>query len=236
MKDDLRPRVIANFAITADGKVSTRSHSPTTFTSPADKNRLREIRALGDGLLAGAGTVASDSMSMGITDRSLQTRRLRRGQSAEPLRIIVSNSGLIHHTLNVFRNERTRLVIFSTTGMPASHRSAYPDFCDVWLFESPTVPLPSVLTILREDYDLTSILCEGGPRLLRALAAIHAIDELYVTFCPRLFGGQCAPTLTGMPDSLIASPLAFRLMQSKIVGNEFHTHFVAQNQKVRYKI
>ncbi len=236
MKQPVRPRVIANFAITADGKVSTRSNSPTTFTSPADKQRLREIRAMGDGLLAGAGTVASDSMSMGITDRALQTRRLRRDQSAEPLRIIVSNSGLLDHTLNVFRNDRTPLLIFSTTSMPGSQRSSYPAFCDLWLFESETVPLLSVLKILREDYHLRSIVCEGGPRLLRSLAAIQAIDELYVTFCPRLFGGDRAPTLTGLPSPMVPAPMAFRLVHSKIVGSEFHTHFVAQNQKVRYKI
>lgn len=232
MKAPLRPRMIANFAITADGKVSTRSHSPTTFTSPADKKRLREIRAMGDGLLAGAGTVASDSMSMGISDRALQIRRLRRGQTAEPLRVIVSNSGRLDHSLNVFRNDRTPLVIFSTTSMPICRRSSFPVFCDLWLFESPTVPLPTVLKILRKDYHLTSMVCEGGPRLLRSLAAIQAIDELYVTFCPRLFGGECAPTLTGLRSPMISAPLAFRLVHSKIVGNEFHTHFVAQKQKV----
>ncbi len=236
MKTPVRPRVIANFALTADGKVSTRSHSPTTFTSPEDKNRLRKIRALGDGLLAGAGTVASDSMSMGLTDRDLQIRRIRRGQSAEPLRIIVSNSGLIDLKLNVFRNDRTPLVIFSTTAMPTSKRSSFPGFCDVWLFESESVPLQSVLKILLKDYQLTSIVCEGGPRLFRSLVAIKAVDELYVTFCPRLFGGHRAPTLTGLSSLLLPISMAFRRVSSKIIGSEFHTHFVAQNQKVGYKI
>jgi riboflavin-specific deaminase-like protein len=236
VKPTNRPRLIANFAITADGKVSTRNNSPTTFTSPADKQRLREIRALGDGLLAGAGTVASDSMTMGLSDRKLQHQRTRRGQTPEPLRALVTNSGLLDPNLSVFRNDRTPLIIFSTITMPLSIRSRLPHFCDIWLFESPSVPLLSALQILRDDYSLTSIVCEGGPRLFRSLADIHAIDELYVTFCPRLFGGQGAPTLTGLSSLRLSSSIKFRMTDAKNIGSEFHTHFVAQSQKVGYKV
>ncbi|MEX1119799.1 MAG: RibD family protein [Terrimicrobiaceae bacterium] len=232
MKSPARPHVIANFAITADGKVSTHRNSPTTFTSPEDKKRLREIRALGDGLLAGAGTVASDSMSMGITDPTLQARRLQRGQTREPVRVIVTNSGLIHPGLKVFQNDRTPLVIFSTTAMPQDRRSRFPAFCDLWLFQTRTVPLLAALHILHADYGLKTIVCEGGPRLFRSLAAVPAIDELYVTFCPRTFGGHHAPTLTGLPGPLVFSPAIFLLIESKTVGDEFHTHFVAQTSKV----
>lgn len=228
--------MIANFAITADGKVSTRNNSPTTFTSSEDKQRLREIRALGDGLLAGAGTVASDSMSMGLTDTNLQHQRIRRGQTPEPLRVLVTNSGLLDPNLTVFRNDRTPLIIFSTIFMPLPIRSRLPHFCDLWLFESPTVPLLPALKILREDYFLTSIVCEGGPRLLRSLADVQAIDELYVTFCPRLFGGQGAPTLTGLSSLRLSSSMKLRMTDAKNIGSEFHTHFVAQSQNVGYKV
>jgi riboflavin biosynthesis pyrimidine reductase len=39
-----RPRIILNFAMTVDGKVSTAKQTPSGFTSAFDKHRLLEIR------------------------------------------------------------------------------------------------------------------------------------------------------------------------------------------------
>ena len=93
IKSTKRPRVIANFALTADGKVSTRNLTPTGFTSKTDKRRLLEIRSLGDAVLAGARTVKTDRMSMRITAEDLRKRRSSLGKPPEPLRVIVTNSG-----------------------------------------------------------------------------------------------------------------------------------------------
>ena len=82
-----RPRVIANFALTADGKISTRNFTQTGFTSKADKRRLLEIRSLGDAVLAGAMTVSTDRMSMGIkSDDSTRAARLDRPLARAPAR------------------------------------------------------------------------------------------------------------------------------------------------------
>jgi len=230
-----RPRLLANFAVTADGKVSTRCFTPTGFTSAADKDRLRTIRSLGDGLLVGAKTVAADSMSMGLSDPELQAGRMARGQTAEPVRVLLTNSGQLDVRWKVFQNDRSPLIIFSTHAMPAKIRNRMPGFCDLWMFDEPEVPLISVLDILKREYHLNSVVCEGGPRVLGALFNIGAVDDLYVTHAPRIFGGQLAPTLSGLPTEFFSAPVAFRLKEAKQIGCEFHTHFVAQRQTFRYK-
>lgn len=228
MKRSDRPKIIANFAVTADGKVSTRCFTPTGFTTAADKERLRYIRSLGDGLLVGAKTVASDFMSMGLSDPALQVARKRRGQTAEPLRILLTNSGHLNFQSKVFQNSRTPIIIFSTQAMTAQARTRVPDFCDLWIFEKPEVPLAEVLRILKREYRLRTVVCEGGPRVFASLAGIGAVDELHLTFAPRVFGGQLAPTLSGLSSSGFLNPLTFRLKESKKIGCEFYTHFVAQ--------
>src|ERR1700736_5086273 len=60
-----RPKVILNFAMSVDGKVSTKRYQPSDFSSRDDKRRLLEIRSLGDALLVGRNTGAIDNMSMG---------------------------------------------------------------------------------------------------------------------------------------------------------------------------
>ena len=118
-----RPRVIANFALSADGKVSTRNFTPTGFTSKADKRRLLEIRCLGDALLAGARTISTDRMSMGIPASDLQERRRAIGLPSEPLRVIVSNSGAFDPLWKVFQKAGSQIIAFSTQKMPRNLRA-----------------------------------------------------------------------------------------------------------------
>lgn len=61
-----RPFVTANFAVTADGRISTRNFTPSDFSSKRDKRRLVKIRAACDAVLVGARTLAADTMTLGI--------------------------------------------------------------------------------------------------------------------------------------------------------------------------
>ena len=47
------------------------------------------------------------------------------------------------------------------------------------------------------------IVCEGGAQVFRALLTANLIDELHLTFTPRIFGGQKAPTLTGLAGEFL---------------------------------
>ena len=206
-----RPTVIANFALTADGKVSTRNSTPTGFTAPADKRRLHEIRAKGDALLAGASTVKADNMSMGLSAKDLQQARLARGLPAEPLRVIVSNSGKLDLKAKVFAKASPPLIVFSTKAMPGAVANKLPQIADLWLFHQAKVDLAEMLGILYRDYHVRTLVCEGGPSLFRALLEIGAVDELHLTWAGVLFGGRQAPTLTGLPGNFLPASLQGRL-------------------------
>jgi riboflavin-specific deaminase-like protein len=225
-----RPRVIANFALTADGKVSTRNLTPAAFTSPKDKHHLLEIRALGDALLAGARTVKADHMSMRLTDKKLQQERLARGQTPEPLPVITSNSGALDPAWKVFQKPAAPLVIFSTRRMPDKNRAFLSRQADVWLFEDRSVPLAAMLAILRRDCGVRTLVCEGGPTLFRALLEIGAIDELHLTWAPVIFGGAKAPTLTGLPGAFLPKTVQARLKKMEVVEGEcFLTYKVSSS-------
>lgn len=220
-----RPRVIANFALSADGKVSTRKFVPTGFTSPTDKRRLQEIRSRGDALLAGAATVRTDHMSMRLTDPALRQERLVRGQTPEPLRVMVSNRGNLDRKGKVFASAEPPLVVFSTGLMPDPMRSWLSRRADLWLFEGKTVALAAMLSILRKDYDVRTLVCEGGPTLFRALLEIGAVDELYLTWAPVVFGGAGAPTLTGPPGSFLPETVTAKLLKMDVAEDECFLHY-----------
>jgi riboflavin-specific deaminase-like protein len=222
-----RPKVIANFAMTADGKVTTRAHTPANFTSPRDKHRLLEIRALGDAILVGRNTVATDTMSMTLRDRALRAKRRAKGQPAEPLRVIMSQRGRLDPKWKVFQAPGARRIVFSTLQMPPKKRRELAPLCDLHLFEATIPPIDSVLAVLRQNYNVRTLVCEGGPTLLRSLIEADALDELYLTIAPVIFGGKDAPTLTGTALEFLPSIAHFHLVSMRRVGDECYLRYRA---------
>lgn len=226
-----RPRIVVNFAITADGKVSTRKHTPTGFTSAEDKWRLRKIRSIGDAVLVGAGTVAADRMTMGLSDLDLRKARAKRGQQPEPIRVLISNSGRLDPKWKVFAYTSSPLLVFSTDRMSQALRSRLAPLCDLWLFNRGTVDLREMLRILRQEYQVRTMVCEGGPTLFRSLLEIGAVDELCLTWAPLLFGGKDAPTVTGLPSDFLPELVRCRLKKMEPIGDEVFLRYEVLHQR-----
>jgi riboflavin-specific deaminase-like protein len=220
-----RPFVAANFAVTWDARISTRRGTSSDFSSPRDKRHLLEIRARCDAVLASAKTVAIDNMAMGLPDLALRAARAQRGQSAYPLRVLLTNSGRIDPALRIFQSTFSPIVIFSTTRMPSRVGQSLATKADLWLHDAPTVNLAAMLATLRSEYAVKRLVCEGGSQIFRALLSAGCIDELHLTLAPRIFGGRAAPTLTGLPGHFLASSTPLRLRSMEIIDGECFLRF-----------
>src|SRR5437867_6688430 len=89
-----RPFVVATFAMTVDGKITTKNFGPVDFTSREDKLHLFRQRAQADAVLVGHTTLRRDNVRLGLP-AELQQERIKRGQTPAPLRVVVSNEGKI---------------------------------------------------------------------------------------------------------------------------------------------
>ena len=221
------PTVEANFAMTVDGKVSTRCFTPSGFTSGADLGRLLEIRAGGDALLVGRQTLETDNMSMGLPWPSLRELRLRQGRTAEPLRVIFSNQGNLPRSLKVFRTPGAPIVVFTTKAMPARTLAWLEKRADVRVeARRKTVHLRRALEVLASDYGVECAVCEGGPTLLAGLVKEGLLRRLHVTFAPLIFGGASAPTLLGPAfSSLLTRSVPLRLEAFEVKGGEGYARY-----------
>src|SRR5438270_6035372 len=112
------PFVSATFAMTVDGKITTRNFSPVDFTSREDKLHLFRQRALADAVLIGHSTLKRDNVRLGLPKTNLPETRIARSQTPYPIRVIVSNEGKIDHRLKIFQTDISPILIFSTTQMP----------------------------------------------------------------------------------------------------------------------
>ncbi len=203
-----RPEVLVNFAITADGKVTTATKDPARFTSKLDMDRLLEIRTRADALLVGRGTLETDAMSLTIPSD--------RNPPRQPLRCIVSRSGRFNPAHRVFRTPGGPLHLLVTD--PPAHYDPTP-----YTAAGAEVHLTSLgdfLAALKAGHGVRTLLCEGGGTLVRALAELDAIDEINLTLAGHtLFGGASAPGITGLPGAHLPASLEFELTRFEPLDN-----------------
>lgn len=225
-----RPFVTANFAITMDGRIATGGGGSSGLGSRTDFRRLLEIRASCDAILAGARTVVADNMTMGIPAADLVEERILSGRAGTPFRVIVSNSGKLNPKLKVFQQNAGRTIVFSTQKIPSDVKEHIARNAELFLFDGAEVNLPAALSILRDDFKIKRIVCEGGGRLLRALLDQNLVDEINVTLCPRIFGGKKVPTLSGIPGDFLPASVSLQLIEMKTLGNECFTRWKVKKQ------
>jgi 2,5-diamino-6-(ribosylamino)-4(3H)-pyrimidinone 5'-phosphate reductase len=222
--DDLqtRPRVTVHFAVTLDGKVSTPGYTPARFTSANDKRRLLQVRSENDAVMVAKGTLETDRMSLGIPDRALRNERLRRGTSEEPLRVIVSARGDIRRDLPVFQYPGAPIVLYSTSKIAGAKRAELEAKAAIYEAGKDQVDLLYVMSHLFLHYQVRTVVCEGGPTLVRSLAEVDLIDRIVLTVAAKIFGGRLAPTLTGLPSDFLPGSRHFELVNNEIGDNEFY--------------
>lgn len=185
-----RPWISTNLAVSADGKISSVSRRPSGWTSPADHVRLLHLRENADALLVGRGTLEADRMTMTVPGKS-------------PLRCIVSRSGVVSPDHPVFQKPGGDIHLL-VTGNPGASPAP-----GVTVHHN---TLAGFLSKLTADHGVKHLHCEGGGELIRSLAEIDAIDEFHLTLAGHtLFGGQHAPTATGIPAEYLPETRLFSL-------------------------
>jgi riboflavin-specific deaminase-like protein len=227
-----RPFVVATFAITTDGKVTTKNFGPVDFTSRKDKLHLFRQRALADAVLIGHTSLERDNVRLGLP-ADLQQLRIKRGQSRWPMRVIISNKGRIDERLKVFQSDISPIIIFSTKRMPRKNQKALQTKATLHLTDAEHVDLAVMLETLRNQYKVGTLACEGGPTLFRVLLEEDLVDQLNLTIAPYMFGGATAPTLTGLNNKFLPASVHCALIKMRTIENECFLIYRIKHQRGR---
>jgi riboflavin-specific deaminase-like protein len=214
-----RPFVVATFATTTDGKVTTKNFGPVDFTSREDKLHLFRQRASADAVLIGHTSLERDNVRLGLP-ADLKELRTKRGQSRSPMRVIISNKGRIDQRLKIFQPDISPIIIFSTKRMPRKSQKALQTKATLHLTDGKHVDLAAMLETLHKQYKVRTLECEGGPTLFRALLEEDLVDQLNLTIAPYMFGGATAPTLTGLNNKFLPASIHCSLIKMRTIENE----------------
>lgn len=222
------PFVLVNMAMTADGKIATANRAVSSFGSERDHEHLLELRATADAVMAGARTVDLNPINLGPGAAKFRRLRLKRGLSEFNLRVSVSGSGSINPRAEVFKHRFSPIIVLTTQRMSASsRRRLLPLVDEIKICGRRKINFRAALRWLRKKWDVKRLLCEGGGELNDALFRAGLVDELYLTVCPNIFGGRCAPTIadgTGFPT--LANMTRLKLKSARRVDDELFLAFV----------
>jgi len=183
--------VRANMVSTLDGAAAGADGRSGSINTGADFRVFVLLRSLADVVLAGAGTVRAERYGAPKARTAFAARRAAAGQPPTPRLAVVTRSGRIPADQGLFEGERPALVVTSqAAGAPtldALRELAGPD--GVLVAGEQDVDIRRALDMLAER-GLRRVLCEGGPSLLDTIAHAGVLDELCLTWSPRLVGGD----------------------------------------------
>ena len=220
-----RPFVFINMAMTADGKIASTNRKVTTFGSRADHQRLLELRAQADAILTGAGTLnAQPDITLGPAPK----------QKSAPARVIVSGSGQVNAQHTIFRTRGAPVIVLTSERILARRLKALKQAADaVHVCGANNVDFEAAFEFLREHHGVKRVLCEGGGRLNDSLLRAGMVDEVNLTICPLILGGQDAPTIAdGIGFGQLDDAAQFKLHTRKQVADEmFLTYRAVRNSQ-----
>lgn len=186
--------VVANAAMSADGKLSSRRREQVMISGPADFARVDSLRAASDAVLVGVGTVLADDPHLTVEDPDLRTERREQGKPDHPARVVADNRARTPPDARVLDDVATSYVLVGESA-PADRRGALRE-AGARLIETSgeRVVLEEAFAALEAE-GIERMLIEGGGEVLFSAFEAELIDELSVFVGPVVIGGRDAPTL-----------------------------------------
>jgi riboflavin biosynthesis pyrimidine reductase len=218
------PCVIANFVESVDGVVAlpgpAESGKVVSLANDDDRFVMGLLRACSDVVVVGAGTFNKTPQAFWYPESIYPTAnelfvevRRRLGLTPRPTLVLVSGSGSIDATQPAI----AEALIVTTRAGEVRLRPTLPASARLWAFDEPRVTMSAVIARLHAEGART-ILTEGGPTLIAQLIAERALDELFVTVSPVLFGRFRDDGRKALTDGLDLGRVALDLLSARRSG------------------
>jgi 2,5-diamino-6-(ribosylamino)-4(3H)-pyrimidinone 5'-phosphate reductase len=190
----MRPHVIVNVAMSADGKLSTRERRQVKISGVQDFNRVDRLKAGSDAVMVGIGTVLADDPSLTVKAEECRDNRIRRGFEEHPVRIVVDSNARIPPDASVLRKGEGKRIIAVSKRAGAEKVAQLEKLATVIVAGEDRVDLVRLMDELGA-MGIQRIMVEGGGTLIAGLIGAGLVDEIYTFIGNIVIGGRDAPTL-----------------------------------------
>jgi 2,5-diamino-6-(ribosylamino)-4(3H)-pyrimidinone 5'-phosphate reductase len=190
----MRPYIVVNVAMSADGKISTRERRQVKISGRQDFARVDRLKSGSDAVMVGIGTVLADDPSLTVKAEECRTYRLNRGVDEHPVRIVVDSAGRIPLEASLLhKGAGKRIVAVSHRADPRKIASLQ-RYATVIISGENEVDLPILFDKLGE-MGIQRVMVEGGGTLIAGLITAGLVNEIYTFIGNMIIGGKDSPTL-----------------------------------------
>jgi riboflavin-specific deaminase-like protein len=206
-------KVVSNTAVSLDGRINTRERRFTFFGSARDHARMSSLRAEADAVLVGGATFRN------WPHPALPDAADRPRLGTRPWNVVVTRSLEVPLDSDFVREPAIRPLFVSRAGAVPER---FPAESEAWPGEG-DIPVHWILERLAAR-GVELMLVEAGVELLFQFLAADAIDEMHVTLCPIVVGGD-APSLVDGAGFDRADVRRLELVASEVEGDEIFLHY-----------
>ncbi|KJK35931.1 5-amino-6-(5-phosphoribosylamino)uracil reductase [Streptomyces variegatus] len=188
------PYVLLSAAVSLDGYLDDTGPDRLLLSSPADFDRVDEVRARVDAILIGAGTIRADNPRLLVNSEKRRAARTAAGKPEYPLKVTVSGSGDLDPDARFWHTGGDKVLY--TTDRGADRARALGLATDVVPL-GPDLDWRRLLTHLHDVRGVRRLMVEGGGLIHTQLLTQGLADELQLVLAPLFVGDPRAPRLFG---------------------------------------
>jgi riboflavin-specific deaminase-like protein len=188
------PYVLLSAAVSLDGYLDDTGPDRLLLSSPADFDRVDEVRASVDAILIGAGTIRADNPRLLVNSAERRAARVAAGEAEYPLKVTVSGSGELDPAARFWHTGGEKVLL--TTDDGARRARGLGIGADV-VSLGPALEWRAALEYLHDRRGVRRLMVEGGGTVHTQLLQQELADELHLVLAPLFVGDPAAPRLFG---------------------------------------
>ncbi len=234
------PYVVMKYAMTADGKIATKTGASKWITGEKARARVQEMRHCYMGIIAGIGTVLADDpmLNVRLEGKKSPIRIICDSRLRIPLDSKICRSAGQYRTMIACgKIEDGDLGIEKKKEQDADCKEMVRKAEKLCAMGIEVVSLPDVqgrvdllqLMNYLGSQKIDSVFLEGGGELNDSFLRAGLVQELKVFIAPKIFGGKEAKTpVSGVGVELPDQGTAFVLEKTSVIGEDFLLEYRAE--------
>jgi riboflavin biosynthesis pyrimidine reductase len=226
---DKRPYIYSNFVLSRDGRVSFNEAGHLGGGDVSGFNRhdrwiMALLRARADGIIMGDNTLRLEPEHLWTHDYiypedTALFKNLRKSEQRreKPVHVFLSQEGDLFIQAEVFKHDLD--IVIATTSRGAKQVKDLTTRARLHILDlgENQVDLAKMVDILFQDFNIQTLLCEGGPRAYGSMIQAGLMDEEFLTLSPVVIGNS-QPSRPGLIEGVgfshsahpLSKPLSLR--------------------------
>ena len=225
----MRPYVVVNIAMSADGKITTRERRQVRISGAQDFTRVDRLKAGCDAVMVGIGTVLADDPSLTVKSEECRNYRRKQGWDDHPVRIVVDSTGRIPPYASILHKGDGKRVVAVSRRADATKISLLEKKATVIIAGEDEVDLCALMNELGA-MGIHRVLVEGGGTLIAGLIEAGLVNEIYTFIGNIIIGGKDAPTFTEGEGFILESAFPrLTLLEARRIEQGILLHWNVEN-------